>query len=364
MDISKDKVYAEELESLHREIDLLTSKLDKQNQTLNEVCQVINNLTQLLTSIDQNSRINSQNINVLKNRLENLPYEMNDPICAGKYALPHIMSLEETIQAIANDHKSIARFGDGEFGLIFGDARWRFQQTDDKLALRLRQVVTSDEPNILIGLINFYGDLSHRTPHDADGIRSYITPAIRAQHMQLLNLKRLYANTGISRSTSWDIVKLQKTIWNQKDCVFIEGNLTRMGVGNDLFDNARSIQRILCPAENAFDRYDDILNEARKLSTDKTILIALGPTASVLAYDLALIGYHAIDIGHVDLSYEWLIRNNGVKTAVTTKYNNEYPEGYIVEDIHDPVYDSQIIADVSCSSPTVCNTLSPMPGSL
>lgn len=126
------------------------------------------------------------------------------------------MSLEETIQAIVHDHKSIARFGDGEFGLMFGDARWRFQRTDEKLPV------------------------------------------------------------------------------------------------------------------------------------DKTILIALGPTASVLAYDLALMGYHAIDIGHVDLSYEWLIRNNGAKTAVTTKYNNEYPEGYIVEDIHDSVYDSQIIANVNC----------------
>lgn len=347
MDSEKDKLYAEERELLQREIDCLASELERQNQTINEVCQVINNLTQLLTSIDQNGRINSHNIGILKNRIENLPYEINDPACAGKYVFPHIMSLEETIQAIVQDHKSIARFGDGEFGLMYGDARWRFQRTDEKLASRLRQIITSDEPNILIGLINFYGDLSHRTTHDADGIRSYITPSIRAQHMQLLSLERLYANTGISRATSWDMVNLQKLIWNKKDCVFIEGNQTRMGVGNDLFDNAHSIQRILCPAENAFDRYEEIMNEAKKLSTDKTILIALGPTASVLAYDLALMGYHAIDIGHVDLSYEWLIRNNGIKTAVTTKYNNEYPNGYIVEDIHDPVYDSQVIADVS-----------------
>lgn len=347
MDGKKDDFYAEELGQLREKTDHLTAEANRKSQTINELCQIISNLTQLLTTIEQNERINTQNINVLKNRIENLPYEMNDPACSGKYALPHIMSLEETILEIVNNHKSIARFGDGEFGLMFGDARWRFQRTDEKLAQRLRQVVMSDEPNILIGLINFYGDLSHRTAHDADGIRSYITPSIRAQHMQLLSLERLYANTGISRATSWEMVRLQKMIWDKKDCVFIEGNQTRMGVGNDLFDNARSIQRILCPAENAFERYEEILNEARKLPTDKTLLIALGPTASVLAYDLALMGYHAIDIGHVDLSYEWLIRNNGIKTAVTTKYNNEYPNGYIVEDIHDPVYDSQIIADVS-----------------
>lgn len=348
MNRQNNNISEEELDLLHKKIDCLTSEVNKQNQTINEVCQVINNLTRLITSLGQNDRINSQNINVLKTRIENLPYEMNDPACSDIYVIPQIMTLEETIHTIVHDHKSISRFGDGEFGLMFGDARWRFQRTDDKLAARLREVVTSTTPELLIGLNNFYGDLSHRTPKDADGIRSYITPSVRAQHMLLLHTDRLYANACISRATSQEIVTLQKSIWDQKDCVFIEGNKTRMGVGNDLFDNARSIQRILCPAENAFDRYENILNETRKLSTDKTILIALGPTASVLAYDLALMGYHAIDIGHVDLSYEWLIRNNGVRTAVTTKYNNEYPEGYIVEDIQDPLYDSQIIADVSC----------------
>lgn len=340
-------IHTEELEALRGQIEYMTAELDRQGQTLQQVCQVINNLTQLLTSIEQNSRINAQNINVLKNRLENLPYEISDPACAEKYAIPQIMSLEETIRLIVHEHKSIARFGDGEFGLMFGDSRWRFQRTDERLALRLRQVVTADAPDVLIGLNNFYGDLSHRTMQDADGIRSYITPAIRAQHMELINTRRIYANACISRATSRDMVKLQKEIWNDKDCVFIEGRQTRMGVGNDLFDNTRSIQRILCPAENAYDRYDEILAETKKLSASKTLLIALGPTASVLAYDLALAGYHAIDIGHVDLSYEWLIRNNGAKTAVSTKYNNEYPDGYIVEEIRDPVYDSQIIADLS-----------------
>lgn len=74
-------------------------------------------------------------------------------------------------------------------------------------------------------------------------------------------------------------------------------------MGNDLFDNARSIVRILCPAESAFDRYEEIYNEAIKQPKDKLFLIALGPTAGVLAYDLAMQGYQAIDLGHADLSY-------------------------------------------------------------
>lgn len=99
----------------------------------------------------------------------------------------------------------------------------------------------------------------------------------------------------------------------------------------------------LCPAENAFDRYEEIYNEAVKQPKDKLFLIALGPTASVLAYDLAMKGYQAIDIGHADLSYEWLLR--GRREKLSNKYCNEMPGGYMVEDIYDAEYESQIIAD-------------------
>ena len=212
-----------------------------------------------------------------------------------------------------------------------------------------REVIASNEENLLIGLNDFYGDLSHRTEADADGIRAYIVKA-RAQHMKLLQKGRLYAHACISRTGSLEKVQNQKRIWEGRDCVFVEGDKTRMGVGNDLFDNAKSIQRILCPSESAFDNYDAILEACKKLPKDKTILIALGPTASVLAYDLAKAGYHAIDIGHADLAYEWFLRSgSSKKAAVHYKYNNEYPEGYIVEDIHDEKYESEIIADLSGS---------------
>ena len=88
------------------------------------------------------------------------------------------------------------------------------------------------------------------------------------------------------------------------------------------------------------------MEEALKTSLNKTVFIALGPTASILAYDLAKAGYHAIDIGHVDLSYEYTLEYSEM-AAVKHKYNNEYDEGYIVEDIQDEKYESEIIADLS-----------------
>ena len=64
-------------------------------------------------------------------------------------------------------------------------------------------------------------------------------------------------------------VKKLKTLWDKKDIVIVEGEKSRLGIGNDLFDNTKSIQRIICPSENAFFLYDKILEETLKVSKKK-----------------------------------------------------------------------------------------------
>ena len=79
-----------------------------------------------------------------------------------------------------------------------------------------------------------------------------------------------------------------KQLWEARNVVFVEGAQSRLGVGNDLFDNAASIKRILCPAQNAFDKYSDILQTIQQhVKKDDLLILALGPTATVLAYDLS-----------------------------------------------------------------------------
>lgn len=53
------------------------------------------------------------------------------------------------------------------------------------------------------------------------------------------------------------------------------------------------------------------------------IICALGMTATVLAYDLSNIGYQAIDLGHIDIEYEWLRMKATSKLPVPGKYTNE-----------------------------------------
>ncbi|MDE6606843.1 MAG: GT-D fold domain-containing protein [Lachnospiraceae bacterium] len=328
-------------ENKTQDIDSAVTELRQENQLLHQA--LINAYNYWAEQKEEMQRT----ISLLSHRLDNIGYEISDPKFQSRMWYPKIMNKEETITEIVKHKKSIARFGDGEFSIIAGTSRWKFQKNDERLAHRLKEVLQSNKENVLIGLGEFYGDLSLRPTNAANAVRIYMTPEIRKAHYELLNPDTIYAKADISRSETWEDVELQRTIWEGRDCVFIEGYQTRMGVGNDLFDNAKSIVRILCPAESAFDKYEEIYEEAMKQPKDKLMLIALGPTAGVLAYDLAMQGYQAIDIGHADLCYEWIRRGlfYGEKTWIPHKYNNELVGDFVVEDIHDVWYESQIIAD-------------------
>ncbi len=295
-----------------------------------------------LNSLTEYSMINRYRIN-------SLPYEMQDPDYKSFYFKPNIISKSETIRLLIEEHKSIARLGDGEFAAIVGQKRWNFQDKSDILASKLKEVLNSDDENMLIGLNPmFYMNLLDVPEDDADSVRAYMHPVVRRLHAELLSPTTIYGDANFNNIKCSNDVAQLKNIWDGRACVFIEGIHTCMGVGNDLFDNCGSIERILGPAENAIDRYDEILNEALKQPKDKLILIALGPTATVLAYELSREGYQAIDIGHVDLAYEAFISDasNMYSVHIPYKYcsSDERVSGRIIEPVDDPYYKSQILS--------------------
>ena len=96
-----------------------------------------------------------------------------------------------------------------------------------------------------------------------------------------------------------------KKLWDKRDILIVEGENSRSGVGNDLFNNARSVQRIICPSRNAYSKIQDIQETVEKYADGKLVFLMLGPTAKVLAYHLSRKGIQAIDLGHIDSEYEW-----------------------------------------------------------
>ena len=101
--------------------------------------------------------------------------------------------------------------------------------------------------------------------------------------------------------------------------MIIEGEKTRVGIGNDLLNNTKSIKRILCPNVNAFNVYEKIISSVKHFDNNILVLIALGPTATVLAYDLHKLNYQVIDIGHIDIEYELYLRKAKYSIPIPSK---------------------------------------------
>lgn len=272
-------------------------------------------------------------------------------VAALRKKYPVIKGKEETLSYIIDNKCSISRLGDGELGLIFGKGIG-FQPFDQALAQRMAEILRSSGSNqMLVGLSEwiFYSDFGQYPEYRVRNLRRILDLLLPGKTYYSADISRFYKSTPDGRE-ALNQIRLLKQIWDGRNVTIIEGAKSRMGIGNDLFDNAKRIRRILCPAVNAFSVYPDIYRTAlESIPKDELVLIALGPTATVLAYDLFHAGYQAVDIGHADISYEWFLRDvkdpNG-RVAIEGKYVNEAANGDVVADVDDADYTSQIIASI------------------
>lgn len=273
------------------------------------------------------------------------------PVVIKIIPLPKVRSIEETLDKLNADNASISRFGDGEFLYIIDKLSLPFQKYDPRLAEKMKNILVSNDPKILVGLPIGYYSLDNLKPESLLTWRSqiaWIYPRLR----KFLDKNKTYYNAHMTRSYSGFVDKSKsKTyfeklmkMWEGREVLLIEGEKSRLGVGNNLFGNAVKVERILAPMHHAFSQYDNLFSEALKHDKSKLVLIALGPTATALSYDLAKEGYQAIDIGNADIEYEWYLRGATSKVKIEGKYTSEAIGGRNVEDVADATYESQIIA--------------------
>ena len=266
----------------------------------------------------------------LRLKLENSRFEL------GLEPTPIIQEPCEVLKKMLLDKSSLCRFGDGEFEMIRMKERPWFQQSDENLSKKLKQILNSNDEKINIAIANLYGSLTRYTEHAALGMRRYMDLETRKAHMQLLSSSRIYFDAYVTRpylayqdkKSCENTFRLWKEIFKDRHLLIVEGINSRFGVNNDLLSNALSIKRILCPAQNAFRVYESIketiLNNVRK---NDLVLITLGPTATVLAYDIAKAGYQAIDIGQIDNEYDWYLKNAERRIPITGKCVAEITDG-------------------------------------
>lgn len=263
-------------------------------------------------------------------RLENAPYEL------GAKETPEVQSSEQLLKKIIEEGKSLTRFGDGEFEIMLQRERPWFQSVDGELSIRLREVIRNKNEGILIAIADNFGNLEKYKEDSADIIRGYMKKS-RKDIMSFIDISGVYYNAYVTRPYilykdkhhASPIFDLFKKVWSNRNIILVEGKGGRIGVGNDLLQSSLTIRRIECPVRNAWDKYKDILESIRRVANkDDLICISLGPTATVLAYDLFMLGYQALDIGQVDNEYEWYIRNVDVRVPVDGKLVAEVDENF------------------------------------
>lgn len=222
----------------------------------------------------------------------------------------HIMDCWATLDYLNQSNSSFSRFGDGEFSVAINGQSNVFQEYDELLAKKLREVLLSKEDGFLVG-VNYYWFNEPIKLHDRQML-FYLTtaPQYRQILKDYLDDKRVYGESAISMPymlyKDMDFEKYYsklELLWKDKDIVLICGETIFDKLKHNIFLSAKSIEYIYAPHVNAFRQYDQILSKALATDSSKVKFIILGQTATVLAYDLFKNGHRAIDIGHSAKDY-------------------------------------------------------------
>lgn len=241
-----------------------------------------------------------------------------------------IMSIEETIGDVINNKKSISRLGDADFLLLIEERDVSYQKLNPELVVKLREVLRSKSDNFIVGLPDTISKQSHlkldAKVHWLNFINQY---GAKLKHFIPVDVKfgnsnmtRIYIETqNLSRSR--ELFDKIKTIWDKKNIIIIEGEFSRLGIGNDLFQNVNSLKRIICPSNNAFDIYEKLKNYVLKQDKDALLLFALGPTATVLCHELSQKGFWCVDVGNIDLEYMWMLNKATTKMSIKGRFSVE-----------------------------------------
>lgn len=265
--------------------------------------------------------------------------------------IPDIRSTDETLDKILKEHCSVSRYGDGEFNVIREKGNG-FCHYNPRLAERLGEVLERDIPHHIVCLpyaLVSQENLNLRTRvfwlaffTKAFGVlKRYLRKDYTYYDASFTRFYFAYKDKSVCKGY---LAKIRQ-LWEDKDVLLVEGEYSRLGVNNDLFSNVRSLQRVLAPAEDAFEKYDKILERIREYGGNRLILLALGQTATVLAYDLAKEGFWTIDIGHVDVEYEWFLRGAKDKIKIAGKYVQEANDK---EEDMSEIVDSNYLKQIVC----------------
>jgi len=248
-----------------------------------------------------------------------------------RFHIPRIYSSAETLDFLMRNRVSMSRLGDGEMAIICG-RDIGFQEYSPSLAKRLLEVLQTPALDHICCIPHPLVCRTGLTLKSQVFWRRHLLKM--GAEWSRLSTQDHYYDTNVTRNyierrrkfRSSESFDQFRSLWRDRNVVLVEGTESHVGEDNDLLDGVASLVAITGPATNAWRQYDELLLSCRQAAiTDPTclFLIALGPTATVLAFDLARTGTQALDIGHLDIEYEWFRRGCRRKSAVPNKAVNE-----------------------------------------
>lgn len=235
-----------------------------------------------------------------------LPYELartHDPV---------IKSVDETLDMLIHTNNSLCRFGDGEFENAL---QWPspFQYTHlPEISAKLLTILSSQRKDICICLPRkmYEGKQNLSLQEQLFWRKAYMKTFYDLIDTHC-HIHQTYYATEVSMPFAYQNVDLAKffskvrQIWQSKDITIIANKSIFNGLQYNIFDNAASVELMDAPSKNAFAQYPSILQRSLQLDKARLIIIILGQTATVLAYDLACQGFRALDFGHIAKTFDW-----------------------------------------------------------
>lgn len=263
-----------------------------------------------------------------------------------------VRSIAWSIDYIKQHQASVVRFGDGEIDLIMGRSI-PYQSYDKDLALELLEILeTPSSPKLMVCMPDVFEHLErynsnaqHFWENHFEQFADFYKEHCRSSWYGSTFLSRPYIDWVDKSQAQANIEKL-RSLWQDKDLLIVEGETSRSGVGNDLFDNSKSIKRIIGPSKNAYQDLDWIYDKVMEHSVNRLVLVMLGPTAKVLVKRLADSGIQAIDLGHIDSEYEWYQMKATHKVKLAHKHTAEFNYDEDIAFDEDTNYLSQIVAHI------------------
>jgi hypothetical protein len=277
---------------------VVTSSREVQHQ-LHAISGVLDEQRALLEELRSGATNVEAELRTLRvSRTEAMMREVHD------FVVTRQMTYRETLDFLADDEVSFARFGDGELRIMV-DPMYRlgFQVNGPEVREALRDTLQQRHAGLLLGWPRAFWT-THNTMQWSvvwERVKALVPPETR------------FGNSHVSRPDCFEVLgdealELWRRVWHGRTVTVVTGRDSRFDLVPQLFDNIAGHEVVHSTPRNAFadlDRLErEILDGPR--SRSDLHLVALGPAGTVLAARLAAAGVRAIDVGHISNSYRYV----------------------------------------------------------